>query len=66
MIFNVTEDKTEIISDIDEVRDYLLGKYPLPIKINKGIVADYCLRNGYPKNYVGMVFDAIKVAYISS
>jgi hypothetical protein len=59
MIFNITQDKGEIIKDIDSVSKYLSTIYDLK-SITKGIVADYCLRNGYPKNYVEPIYNSLK------
>lgn len=65
LIFNITQDKKEIIKDIDKVGNYLLTQYDATA-ITKGIVADYCLRNGYPKNYVEPVYNSLKATSLRS
>ncbi len=65
LIFNVTQDKTEIIKDVDEVAEYLLSQYDAN-DITKGIVADYCLRNGYPKNYTEHIYNSLKARSLKS
>jgi hypothetical protein len=59
MIFNITEDKAEILKDVDEIVDYLLSKGDVKT-YSKGDVADYCLRHGYPKEYVQTTYNALK------
>jgi hypothetical protein len=65
MIFNITEDKTEIIADTDRIASYLLSLYE-GNSITKGIVADYCLRNGFPKTFVEPTFNRIKALVMRS
>ena len=59
MIFNITEDKTEIIKAVDEIVDYLLTEGEIS-EYSKGDVADFCLRKGYPKEYVNTTYNALK------
>ena len=60
MLFKISQDKGEIIKQIDVVRDILIKEYGSPQKISLGNVRDYCLRNSFPKPYVQSVYDAIK------
>jgi hypothetical protein len=60
MIFNITEDKGEILKNVDEIVDFLLEKGDVK-SYSKGDVSDYCLRHGYPKEYVQITYNALKV-----
>ena len=59
MIFNITQDKGEIIKEVDEVVNYLLNQASAK-EYRKGDIADYCLRHGYPKTHVDLIYNAIK------
>jgi hypothetical protein len=60
MMVKISKNKTSIIEEIDGIVDYLMNEGPNPGKISKGVVSDYCLRNGYPKSYVDMAHNALK------
>jgi len=60
LLFSISEDQSDIMKQVDIVRDELLDKYVNLKKITKGVVRDYCLRNGHPKMFVDRIYDAIK------
>jgi hypothetical protein len=64
MLFNVTEDKGEIIGDVDKAANWLIEQFPIN-RITKGVVSDFCLRENIPKFMVDMIFNSIKVKSIN-
>lgn len=65
LLFNITEDKTDILKDVDKIVDFLLSKAEAS-QYKKGDVADFCLRQGYPKEYVPIAFNALKARRFDS
>jgi len=61
LIFNITKDKTDIIKEIDAHAEAILKLVPYP-EIKKGIVSDYCLRNGVSKGYVEPIYNEIRAS----
>lgn len=59
LIEDVTDDKTEVIRQVDEVVDKLLEIAPAR-KWNRGTVADYCLRNDISRNRIDMISNTLK------
>jgi hypothetical protein len=60
LVFNITEDKGDIISQIDEHTKILLKSSKS--KISKPMVSDYCLRNNLPKSFINLIYNSIKTA----
>lgn len=60
MLFRISQDKNEILKQVDAVRDILIHQYGSPKNISLGNVRDYCLRNDFPRPYVQSVYDSIK------
>ena len=58
MMLKISKNKVSIIEIVDSIVDTLLNE-GMPGKIKKGVIADYCLRNGYPKSYVDMAWNAL-------
>jgi hypothetical protein len=59
LVFDISEDKTDVLAEIDAVVDDILKIAPAK-KWNRGIVADYCLRNDVRKPLVDMIFNSVK------
>ena len=59
MMVKISKNKTSIIEEVDSIVNTLLNE-GFAKKITKAVIADYCLRNGYPKSYVDMAYNAFK------
>ena len=59
MMVKISKNKTSIIEEVDNIVNTLLNE-GFAKKITKAVIADYCLRNGYPKSYVDMAYNAFK------
>ena len=58
MMAKISKSKVSILEEVDSIVDTLLNE-GMSGKIQKGVIADYCLRNGYPKSYVDMAWNAL-------
>lgn len=63
LVFNVTEDKKTLMQDIDKIVAGLLKKADAKV-YTKGIIADICLRNEYPKSYIDLIYNSIQASKI--
>jgi len=59
LLFNVSEDKGDIMKEIDVIVATLLKKANAN-QYSKGIISDYCIRNKHPKTYIDLIYNAIK------
>jgi hypothetical protein len=63
MMFKISTDHEDDLSIVDTIVDEL-SKKTKGRKIDKGIIADYCLRNKHPHYLVELVSNAIKAKSI--
>jgi hypothetical protein len=63
LLYNVTDDMTEIVKDIDIRVSELLKLAPAEA-YTRTIIADYCLREDLPKKYGDSIYAAIKASTI--
>ena len=59
LMVKISRSKVSIIEEIDTIVDTLLNEGSSK-KISKAVIADYCLRNQYPKSYVDMAYNTLK------
>lgn len=59
MMVKVSQSKTDILGQVDDIVDTLLNECSIK-SINKAVIADFCIRNGWPKSYVNMAYNAFK------
>ena len=64
LLFQITQDYTEITSEVEELSRDILQKAEAKgltaKKITKGVVASYCLGNELPKSMVDLIYNRIK------
>lgn len=58
LIFNVAEDKSSSIKEVDRIVSVLLKKFE-PEEISKGIVSNHCIRHNYPNKYIDLIYNSI-------
>ena len=59
LLFKISTDKKGTVVTVDQIANEILSKIKKGARITKGVVADYCLRNEYPRYLVSMVYDAL-------
>lgn len=59
LMVKISRSKVSIIEEVDSIVDTLLNE-GVQTKITKAVIADYCLRNQYPKSYVDMAYNTLK------
>ena len=59
MMNKISKSQVSIIEEVDEIVDTILNE-GIQGKIKKGVIADYCWRNNYPKSHVDRVWNALQ------
>lgn len=58
-------DKRDLLPEVDDIIERMFQQNPLQKYWTKAAVSDWCLRNGYAKLYVDLVFNGIRARRIN-
>ncbi|OGN87470.1 MAG: hypothetical protein A2Z74_04680 [Chloroflexi bacterium RBG_13_46_9] len=59
MMVKISKSKDSILEQVDGIVDAIMNECPIKL-INKAVIADFCIRNGWAKSYVDMSYNAFK------